>query len=71
MPFKGNVTILYLVIMKIIKLTDKEYEIVSTILENLADQIDEEVTLLVPEDATDEEADQVCDEAQAALAKIY
>jgi hypothetical protein len=57
--------------MKTIKLTDKEYEIVRTILENLADQIDEEVTLLVPEDATDEEADQVCDEARAALAKIY
>ena len=71
MPFRGNVTILYLVIMKTIKLTDKEYEIVRTILENLADQIDEEVTLLVPEDATDEEADQVCDEARAALAKIY
>ena len=71
MPFKGNVTILYLVIMKTIKLTDKEYEIVRTVLENLADQIDEEVTLLVPEDATDEESDQVCDEARAALAKIY
>lgn len=71
MPFRGNVTILYLVIMKTIKLTDKEYKIVSTILGNLADQIDEEVTLLVPEDATDEEADQVCDEARAALAKIY
>ena len=56
--------------MKTINLTDKEYEIVSTIFENLADQIDEEVTLLVPEDATDEESDQVCDEARAALAKL-
>ena len=56
--------------MKTIKLTDKEYEIVSTILENLADQIDEEVTLLVPEDATDEGSDQIVDEARAALAKL-
>jgi hypothetical protein len=57
--------------MKTIKLTDKEYEIVSTILENLADEIDEEVVNLIPDDATDEEADQVCDEARAALAKLY
>lgn len=57
--------------MKTIKLTDKEYEIVSTILENLADQIDEEVTLLVPADATDEESDQIVEEAHAALAKLY
>jgi hypothetical protein len=57
--------------MKTIKLTDKEYEIVSTILENLADEIDEEVVNLIPDDATDEEADQVCDEVRAALAKIY
>jgi hypothetical protein len=57
--------------MKTIKLTDKEYKIVSTILENLADQIDEEVVNLIPDDATDEESDQVCDEAHAALAKLY
>lgn len=57
--------------MKTIKLTDKEYEIVSQIFENLADQIDEEVTNLVPEDASDEEADQFLDEARAALAKIF
>ena len=57
--------------MKTIKLTDKEYKIVSQIFENLADQIDEEVTLLVPEDASDEEADQFLDEARAALAKIF
>lgn len=57
--------------MKTIKLTDKEYEIVSQIFENLAEQIDEEVTNLVPEDASDEEADQFLDEARAALAKIF
>ena len=57
--------------MKTIKLTDKEYKIVSQIFENLADQIDEEVTLLVPEDASDEEADRILDEARDALAKIF
>ena len=57
--------------MTTIKLTDKEAKIIRTILGNLGDQIDEEVTLLVPDDATDEEADQIVDEAHAALAKIY
>ena len=57
--------------MKTIKLTDKEYEIVCEILENLADQIDEEVTNLVPADVTDEEADRILDEARDALAKIF
>ena len=57
--------------MKTIKLTDKEYEIISTILSSLADQIDEEVVNLIPDDATDEESDQVCDEARAAIAKLY
>ena len=57
--------------MKTIKLTDKEYEIISTILGNLADNIDIEVVELIPEGATDEEADRVCDEARAALAKLY
>ena len=57
--------------MKTIKFTDKEYEIVSTVLLALGDQIDEEVTALVPDDATDEEADQFLEDAQAALAKIY
>ena len=57
--------------MKTINLTDKEYEIISTILSSLADQIDEEVVNLIPDDATDEESDQVCDEARAAIAKLY
>ena len=57
--------------MKTITLTDKEYEIVCEILENLADQIDEEVTNLVPADVTDEEADRILDEARDALAKIF
>jgi len=57
--------------MKIIKLTSKEYEIVSTVLLALEDQIDQEVTALVPEDATEEEADKFLEEAQVALAKIY
>ena len=57
--------------MKIIKLTDKEYEIVSTVLLALEDQIDKEVTAIVPEDATEEEADKFLEEAQVALAKIY
>ena len=57
--------------MKTINLTDKEYEIISTILSSLADQIDEEVVNLIPDDATDEESDQVCDEARAALGKLY
>ena len=57
--------------MKIIKLTDKEYEFVSTVLLALADQIDEEITALVPDDATGEEADQFLEDAQAALNKIY
>ena len=57
--------------MKIINLTDKEHEIISTILSSLADQIDEEVVNLIPDDATDEESDQVCDEARAAIAKLY
>jgi len=56
--------------MKTINLTDKEYEIISTILNSLADQIDEEVVNLIPADATDKEADQFCDEARAALAKL-
>jgi hypothetical protein len=57
--------------MKNIKLTDKEHEIICTILGSLQDQIDEEVVNLIPDDATDEESDQVCDEARAALAKLY
>ena len=57
--------------MKIINLTDKEYEIIRTILSSLADQINEEVVNLIPTDATDEESDQFCDEACAALAKLY
>ena len=57
--------------MKIIKLTSKEYEIVSTVLLALEDQIDQEITALVPEDATEEEADQFLEDAQAALNKIY
>lgn len=57
--------------MKTIKLTDKEHEIVSKILGNLSEQIDEEVTLLVPEDATDEEAVQILEDARNALAKIF
>ena len=57
--------------MKTIKFTDKEYEIVSTVLLALGDQIDQEVTALVPDGATDEEADQFVEDAQAALAKIY
>ena len=57
--------------MKIIKLTDKEYEIVSTVLLALEDQIDQEITALVPDDATEEEADQFLEDAQAALNKIY
>ena len=57
--------------MKTIKFTDKEYEIVSTVLLALGDQIDEEVTALVPDDATDEEADQFLEDAQVALAKLY
>lgn len=57
--------------MKTIKLTDKEHEIVSKILGNLSEQIDEEVVNLVPADASDEEADQFLDEARDALAKIF
>lgn len=57
--------------MKIINLTEKEHEIICTILGNLQDKIDEEVVNLIPEDATDEEADQVCDEARAAISKLY
>jgi len=57
--------------MKTINLTDKEHEIICTILSSLADKIDEEVVNLIPDDATDEESDQVCDEARAALAKLY
>ena len=57
--------------MKIIKLTSKEYEIVSTVLLALEDQIDQEITALVPEDATEEEADKFLEDAQVALAKIY
>ena len=57
--------------MKIINLTDKEHEIICTILSSLADQIDVEVRYLIPDDATDEESDQVCDEARAALAKLF
>jgi hypothetical protein len=57
--------------MKTIKLTDKEHEIIRLILGNLQDNIDIEVVELIPEDATDEEADRVCDEARAALAKLY
>jgi peptidase E len=57
--------------MKIINLTDKEYEIIRTILNSLADQINEEVVNLIPADATDEESDQFCDEACAALGKLY
>ena len=57
--------------MKTIKFTDKEYEIVSTVLLALGDQIDQEVTALVPDGATDEEADQFVEDAQVALNKIY
>jgi hypothetical protein len=57
--------------MKIINLTDKEHEIICTILSSLADQIDVEVWNLIPDDATDEEYYRVCGEARAALAKLY
>jgi hypothetical protein len=57
--------------MKTIKLTDKEHEIISKILGNLSDQIDEEITNLVPADVSDEEADQILDEARDAFAKIF
>ena len=57
--------------MKTIKLTDQEYKIIQNILENLAEQIDEEVVNLVPEDASDEEADDICNKARAALSKIF
>ena len=57
--------------MKTIKLTDKEYETIRAILNSLQDQIDEEVVNLIPDDATDEESDQICDEARAAIAKLY
>jgi predicted metal-binding transcription factor (methanogenesis marker protein 9) len=57
--------------MKTIKLTDKEHEIVSKILGNLSEQIDEEITNLVPADVSDEEADQILDEARDAFAKIF
>jgi len=57
--------------MKTINLTDKEHEIIRAILGSLQDKIDEEVVYLVPDDATDEEADQVCDEARAAISKLY
>ena len=57
--------------MKTIKFTDKEYEIIRTILGSLQDQIDEEVVTLIPEDATDEESDQFLDDTRAALAKLY
>ena len=57
--------------MKIINLTEKEHEIICAILNSLQDQIDEEVVNLIPVDATDEESDQVCDEARAALAKLF
>jgi hypothetical protein len=57
--------------MKTINLTEKEHEIICAILGNLQDQIDEEVVNLIPDDATDEESDQVCDEARAAIAKLY
>jgi len=57
--------------MKTIKLTDQEHEIISKILGNLSDQIDEEITNLVPADVSDEEADQILDEARDAFAKIF
>ena len=57
--------------MKTIKLTDKEHEIIRTILGNLQDNIDIEVVELIPEDATDEEADQFLDETRAALGKLF
>ena len=57
--------------MKTITLTDKEHEIVSQILGNLSDKIDQEVCELVPADVTDEEADRILDEARDALAKIF
>ena len=57
--------------MKTIKLTDQEHEIISKILGNLSDQIDGEITNLVPADVSDEEADQILDEARDAFAKIF
>ena len=57
--------------MKTINLTDKEHEIIRTILGSLADQINEEVVNLIPNDATDEESDQFLDETCAALGKLY
>ena len=57
--------------MKTIKLTEHEYEIVKGILSNLAEQIDEEVCNLIPEDADDDEADRVTEEARKALSKLY
>jgi hypothetical protein len=57
--------------MTIIKLTDKEAKIIRTILGNLADQIDEEIVNLIPNDITDEESDQFLDDTRATLAKLY
>ena len=55
--------------MTIIKLTDKEAKIIRTILGNLADQIDEEIVNVIPNDIT--ESDQFLDDTRATLAKLY
>jgi len=57
--------------MKIIKFTDKEHDMICTILQALMSQIDEEVVNLTPADATDEEVNRVCSEARVALAKLF
>lgn len=57
--------------MKTIKFTNEEYKIVQNILENLSEQIDEEVVNLVPADASDEEADAICNTARNALSKLF
>ena len=57
--------------MTIIKLTDKEAKIIRTILGNLADQIDEEIVNVIPNDITDEESDQFLDDTRATFAKLY
>ena len=57
--------------MKTIKLTDKEHKIISQILGNLQNEIDQEICELPSVDDSDKEYDRILDEARNAFAKLY
>lgn len=55
-----------------IKLTKKEHQIITQVLNSLSEEIDEEICNLIPNDCEDDdEADRITKEARDAFSKLY